>query len=170
LTFLLFRTTIAPSNQAKIFTCGLLENKMTIQMEKNNVDLTEVALDWAVATCEGRTIQYDPMCFNDKSYWIWEEVPSGKGGVILSQSVYLKIGSGYSPSTNWLEGGPIFERLIFQGMLIEKAGTEKEQCRATLDKWESVFYGDTPLIAAMRCYVANELGEEVKIPSKLLLK
>jgi hypothetical protein len=28
--------------------------------------------------------------------------------------------------------------------------------------------GDTPLIAAMRCYVASKLGEEIDIPEELL--
>jgi hypothetical protein len=28
-------------------------------------------------------------------------------------------------------------------------------------------YGDTPLIAAMRCYVASKLGDEVEIPNEL---
>jgi len=26
------------------------------------------------------------------------------------------------------------------------------------------FYGPTPLIAAMRCYVASKMGDEVKLP------
>lgn len=29
-------------------------------------------------------------------------------------------------------------------------------------------YGPTPLIAAMRCYVASKLGDEVEIPEELL--
>jgi len=28
--------------------------------------------------------------------------------------------------------------------------------------------GDTPLIAAMRCYVASKLGDEVDVPEELL--
>jgi hypothetical protein len=30
----------------------------------------------------------------------------------------------------------------------------------------SCFYGETPLIAAMRCYVANKLGDEVEVPQE----
>ena len=30
------------------------------------------------------------------------------------------------------------------------------------------FHGPTPLIAAMRCYVASNLGEEVEIPEEVL--
>jgi hypothetical protein len=29
-------------------------------------------------------------------------------------------------------------------------------------------HGHTPLIAAMRCYVASKLGDEVEIPDELL--
>ena len=29
-------------------------------------------------------------------------------------------------------------------------------------------YGPTPLIAAMRCYVASKLGDEVEVPVELL--
>ena len=33
---------------------------------------------------------------------------------------------------------------------------------------ESVVYGNTPLVAAMRCYVASKLGETVDIPDELI--
>jgi hypothetical protein len=28
-------------------------------------------------------------------------------------------------------------------------------------------YGNTPLIAAMRCYVASKMGDEIEIPEEL---
>jgi hypothetical protein len=64
-------------------------------------------------------------------------------------------------STNWAQGGPIIERHIFRleddpelGWLAE-SGTA--QCR-----------GNTALVAAMRCYVASKLGDEVEIPEELM--
>jgi hypothetical protein len=30
------------------------------------------------------------------------------------------------------------------------------------------YFGPTPLIAAMRCYVASQLGDEVEVPSDLM--
>jgi hypothetical protein len=30
------------------------------------------------------------------------------------------------------------------------------------------FHGHTPLIAAMRCYVASKLGEEIDVPEELI--
>ena len=61
-------------------------------------------------------------------------------------------------STDWAQGGPIIER---EGInLSSVAGIT--WCA---DGPVSVgFYGPTPLIAAMRCYVASKLGNEVDIP------
>lgn len=69
-------------------------------------------------------------------------------------------------STDWAQGGPIIERT---GMdLKNKFGTEGRVCMAHMRvqgaKW---VHGDTPLIAAMRCYVAYKLGYEVEIPKEL---
>ena len=61
-------------------------------------------------------------------------------------------------STDWAFGGPLIER--------EKIGTlwEARNIWSASTKWDDptkVFYGKTKLIAAMRCYVASKLGEEV---------
>lgn len=63
-------------------------------------------------------------------------------------------------STSWSQGGPIIER---------------EQIAIYLeyqDSWAATdgnyrMPGDTPLIAAMRCYVASKLGDEVNLPGEL---
>jgi hypothetical protein len=71
----------------------------------------------------------------------------------------------YSYSTNWLFGGPIIEREIIMlsydrgwswdsPWLAEIANTPKQD-------------GETPLIAAMRCYVASKLGADVEVPNEL---
>ena len=69
-------------------------------------------------------------------------------------------------STAWDVGGPIIER-------------EKIELRFMIDvdAWyaqphdmDSIYQrksGPTPLIAAMRCYVASEMGEEVEVPDEL---
>ena len=65
-------------------------------------------------------------------------------------------------STNWAQGGPIIER--------EFIG---------LQRWNAEFewaadiggdfyqYGETPLIVAMRCYVASKFGDNINIPEEL---
>lgn len=76
-------------------------------------------------------------------------------------------------STNWLQGGPIIDR--------EKIALDVEhgdpwrarfgRARITFDGRAHHYHhaeGPTPLIAAMRCYVASKLGDEVDIPEELL--
>ena len=74
----------------------------------------------------------------------------------------------YNPSTDWEQGGPIIER--------ERISIEDCQDGAGL-YWEatrieppavSEARGPTPLIAAMRCYVASVLGDEVEVPDEIL--
>ena len=116
-------------------------------------ELTGAALDWAVAKCEG----FAPETLNTKT------------GVVYS----LRYGH-YTPSTDWAQGGPIIEREMIQ---------LTPHCMVTpLHGWAAAFRsfdedddvyalhrmrGKTPLIAAMRCYVASKLGDEVDVPEEL---
>jgi hypothetical protein len=71
----------------------------------------------------------------------------------------------FAPSTNWKQGGAIIER---EGISV---------CPDEIAPWcaffdhgtaEYAFYtGETPLIAAMRCFVASKLGDEVQLPEEL---
>ena len=67
----------------------------------------------------------------------------------------------YPYSTSWQEGGPIIER---EKITLEWTG---ENWCAYIRHDEEVF-GPTALIAAMRCYVASRLGDEVEVPDELL--
>lgn len=66
-------------------------------------------------------------------------------------------------STDWSQGGPIIER--------EKIALSYDTGRFG---WVASFYdgddvfGGTPLIAAMRCFVASKLGDEVEVPNELM--
>jgi len=103
-------------------------------------DLIGPALDWAVAKCEG--VEY--------SYVIQ----------------YDGIGNAYDPcefSTNWAQGGPIIERELIKVSPYHNQGGWWAEHAIT----KAVFGGPTPLIAAMRCYVASKLGDEVEIPEEL---
>jgi hypothetical protein len=59
----------------------------------------------------------------------------------------------------WEHGGPIIER---EGIAIGKSWESWKAFTET-----STGEGLTPLIAAMRCYVASKLGEDVSIPEEL---
>ncbi len=65
-------------------------------------------------------------------------------------------------STDWSQGGPIIER---EYMYLEYSGIWRAYCTRNGNSFMSV--GTTPLIAAMRCYVASKLGDEVEIPKEL---
>jgi hypothetical protein len=85
-------------------------------------------------------------------------------------------------STDWALAGPIIEReSIF--VLREQSGFKGRRLWAatsgankavglnedSIKLYRDAFYfGPTPLIAAMRCYVASKLGDEVEVPEELL--
>ena len=73
-------------------------------------------------------------------------------------------------STSWAQGGPIIER---EGITIDSFESHHWQrsfATKVLKDEKRVIQGNgpTPLIAAMRCYVAATLGEEVDIPEELV--
>jgi hypothetical protein len=114
-------------------------------------ELTGAALDWAVAKCEGpnsvAACYYDeddlPMCRDEAPHMEWR------------------------PSTDWAQGGPLIER---EGIDI-CTSTYGGWIATLITDWEDGTFvqgeGDTCLIAAMRCYVASKLGDEVEIPKEL---
>lgn len=59
---------------------------------------------------------------------------------------------------------PIIERMFESGLQLTKVAG---QVRASLDTPNGFYYGPTPLIAALRCYVASKLGEIVEVPDAL---
>jgi len=61
-------------------------------------------------------------------------------------------------STKWAVGGPIIER---EGIELRKDLRHINIARIGGFEPDLNMPGDTPLIAAMRCYVASKFGEEV---------
>ena len=106
--------------------------------------LTGAALDWAVAKCEGHKVfvKYAPLQIM--------YTPKRK------RSLYT-----YRPSTNWAQGGLIIDR---ETISLDYAQEEDWAAKTSAYQWA---YGPTPLIAAMRCYVASKLGDDVNIPDEL---
>ena len=107
-------------------------------------ELEGVALDWAVAKCEGL------LAFGYRK--------TDRFIIELSDGEFEE----FCPSTDWAQGGPIIER-----ERIDVYGFDGEQWGAE-DNLRARQYGDTPLVAAMRCYVASKLGEEIDVPEALL--
>ena len=107
-------------------------------------ELTGAALDWAVAKCVG--------------------IPK-------LEAVWERLQHSYLPSTDWAQGGPIIERtcasVFFDVKDASYAGHPDEPWFCEMDDMGGMWHGQTPLIAAMRCYVASKLGDEVEIPKEL---
>ena len=107
-------------------------------MQIKTSELTGAALDWAVATIiEPECTTSDFLAFRD----------SADGN--------------YRCSTDWSQAGPIIERERIDITFMD--GDE-------VDAWHvSGAHGrdESPLVAAMRCYVRTKLGDEVEIPEEL---
>lgn len=117
-------------------------------------ELTGAALDWAVAKCEGR--QEPEVVDNFAVAW------------------YTWGNTHYS--TDWAQGGPIIERERLTVMYDDDWKFDPTDPEDNGERWmantndvyyEPTAYGPTPLIAAMRCYVASKLGDDIDIPEEL---
>ena len=79
--------------------------------------------------------------------------------------------SRFHPLPTGRKGGPIIERerIALSYDNLDGTGPCKAYYLSTLfdeeEGWHQ--YGPTPLIAAMRCFVASHLGDEVTIPAEL---
>ena len=102
--------------------------------------LTGVALDWAVAKCE------------------------------VGAEFIGEINDPHFYSTDWALAGPIVEReKIDLNYFPDGSYDNGGAWMATRTDGPAVSEeeGDTPLAAAMRCYVASKLGDEVELPEEL---
>lgn len=68
----------------------------------------------------------------------------------------------YEPSASWAQGGPIIEREMIELQPFGPYGWNAINFSRSVAE-----FGQTALIAAMRCYVASKLGDEVELPEEL---
>lgn len=112
-------------------------------MKVRTSELTGAALDWAVAKCEGNHITFSP-----------DGLPSGQWEMY---------------SSNWSVAGPIIEREGIGLDYYPDGGHPQGGVWDALTNEGTVgALGPTPLIAAMRCYVASKLGGVVEVPEELI--
>lgn len=129
-------------------------------------ELTGAALNWAVAYC-------------DEPEHTKEQIVNLP--VLVAHTKY---------STDWSKGGPIIERERITVISAEYWDTDRGHVpiyaasrgpHGLTESYEhtqmdptymidadDVIHGPTPLIAAMRCYVASKLGNEIDVPVELL--
>jgi hypothetical protein len=121
-------------------------------------ELNGDALDWAVAKCEGYEID--------------------SNGCAVKDGIAEFNLDCFNPSEVWAQGGPIIEREEIElKVLASCIDLKKHPTYKSGDAWEANLWpadvdlieycGPTPLIAAMRCYVASKLGDEVEVPDEL---
>jgi hypothetical protein len=108
-------------------------------MKMKTSELIGPALDWAVVKCQ-----------NDEAYF-W-----------ACRGDQPEVDDIYQSSELWSQGGPIIER---EGIRLDPPSANKWWYA---HKIGLMLHGPTPLIAAMRCYVAVQIGDEVEVPEKLL--
>ena len=93
-------------------------------------------------------------------------------GAALDWAVHVALNGsceGYAEheySTDWAQGGPIIEREQINIRVSTIGGEWVGFCDNGwgVDGWST---GPTPLIAAMRCYVASKLGDDIDLPKEL---
>lgn len=99
------------------------------------------------------------------------DAPAIHGGVVHAMHEYMP----WAPSTDWNHGMPIVERECMasscfaplpESMHYDPANPTRKQWFFWTGKTGMVA-GPTLLIAAMRCYVASKLGDEVDVPEEL---
>ena len=129
-------------------------------------ELTGHALNWAVAMAEGDKVFRPKLGRPDD----WDKEAYCERGeddrwVVRVENPNLAwfVDWTYNPSASWMQGGPIIGR---ERINLWNEGYEWE---ASL-YGKHIVWGETALIAAMRCYVASKLGDEVEIPAELLTK
>jgi hypothetical protein len=145
------------------------------EMKHKTAELEGGALDAAVAMVEGLSVAVPP---------IWKNCEHPKLALKENIKLYPYGPPSYSPSTDWDQGGRIIERegiaiyldtcfgLSAQPMWIagfDPTAELSQQYSENTGGWPMIDMkhsaaGPTPLIAAMRAFVAARLGDEVEIP------
>lgn len=110
-------------------------------MKLKTSELQGAALDWAVAKCEGQV--------SDSARFM---------AIFTHQN---KTKQGYCWSIDWAQGGPIIER---EGISL---AYETGDWTASVEGHFMKYFDYSPLVAAMRAFVASKLGDEVEVPDEL---
>lgn len=119
-------------------------------------ELTGAALDWAVAKIEGEAVS------------LWTADPKTD----------KRRPHACRYSHDWAQGGPIIEQhqICVLPPIVRRIGAERHafpveywRAMSRRDENDAATHGrgPTPLVAAMRCYVAARLGDCVDVPQEL---
>ena len=113
-------------------------------------ELIDAALDWAV-----QEIEYQRMLAQGEHVKQWA-LDDHRAGASINPY-----------STDWLWGGQILERenisVGYQGHL----GVPLDSLWYATNRVDACGFGQKPLTAVLRCYVASKLGSEIEVPDAL---
>ena len=109
-------------------------------------EATPVQLGWMVAKCEGRE-----MYIQNREVWFTDSSTHPDG----AETAY----------DDWPLCGPIIEREGINTYQMQDGTWQANLDYGMTD--ELIYWGPTPLIAAMRCFVVSKLGDEVDVPEEL---
>ena len=134
-------------------------------------ELTGAALDWAVAKAFGYNVivvtgqqRYDRLDPEEKADREYSELIRSSRPMLYWDNPTARTPCP-SFSTDWVLGGQIIERELIELRYDRTGRWANAWIASTLER---MIGGPTPLIAAMRCYVAAKLGDEVDIPDELI--
>lgn len=129
-------------------------------MKLKTNELTGATLDWAVAKCEG----YEEGVYMRGPCIHIDITGKATGLTVPINREYVW----FDPGANWSQGGPIIER---ESIDVARFNTYPDWEAAMNETDSNPFVsaiGSTPLIAAMRCFVASKLGDEIDVPEELV--
>lgn len=163
-------------------------------MKVKTTTLIGPALEWVVATCEGLRVEIHSAAMIQEGRL--RCLSAEEAATLPPPTPYVVVpGKGNTEfSTSWAQGGPVIER---ENITLIRANDEYIDGKnipswfAETSKWVGHnistsyegeqfdpcfmvdegcgYYGPTPLIAGMRCYVASKLGDEVNVPDELVI-
>lgn len=139
-------------------------------MKIKTSELTGAALDWATAKAVQLPIYQCGEGWPGNRFVNEESlrrpiVTVGLTGRMLLEGPKASENKEWSPSTDWAQGGPLIQMYEIDLKVVAEGVWQASNFFNDLAIHR--FLGDSPLVAAMRCYVAHKLGEEVEIPKEL---
>lgn len=117
---------------------------------------TKIQLDWLVVKIEGRECYVETGPKSGKKYLM-----AFTHCCLTGEKEHSEV---FNPSENWSQGGPIIDR---EKIGVDYYNTGKPLWIAGIAGTFQQATGPTPLTAAMRCFVASRLGNEVEVPDEL---
>ena len=138
------------NNYERLHTPSLYRDTPEIKMQTSK--LIGESLNWAVGMANGWA-RYDSPFQQPDGRFRWTLM-------FKNAEPCMKDFATFEPSTDWSQGGAIIER--------ERISITHQVGQWAAQTDDDLFaYGPTPLVAAMRCYVASKLGDTVDIPAEL---